>query len=236
MKLLIIKTTTLILLMIFSLSTLAFPKLPGGLGSKLPGGLGSLQGDAPEDAASMDLPAAQSKFERTLRDALADLSEAESYFAKSRGDAEAAAANMRRAETLRGEGDVDIKGAMEETVSSREKSAEFEANAGELNAESKAHYAKGLLPYAKGVANTSGATKQTKTWLDAAQKELKSTKNPIKLRKLQKSLSGGISLARSLPKFFKTLSDSTKGVFSFAKAQKLDTKKAQQTIPEDDFE
>ena len=228
MKSLTIKTITLALLAAFSLSTLALPKLPGGLGS--------LGGDDSKDTSSMDLPTAQSKLERTLRDALADLSEAEAHFAEARGDAEAAAANKRRAETLRGKGDVDIKGSMEETASSREKSAEFEANAGELSAEAKALYAKGLLPYAKGVANTSKATKQAKAWLNAAQKELSSMKNPMKLGKLKKSLGGGMSLARSLPKFFKTLGASTKGVFSFAKTQKLDTKKAQSSLSDDEFE
>ena len=228
MKSLTIKTITLALLAAFSLSTLALPKLPGGLGS--------LGGDDSKDTSSMDLPTAQSKLERTLRDALADLSEAEAHFAEARGDAEAAAANKKRAETLRGKGDVDIKGSMEETASSREKSAEFEANAGELSAEAKALYAKGLLPYAKGVANTSKATKQAKTWLNAAQKELSSMKNPMKLGKLKKSLGGGMSLARSLPKFFKTLGASTKGVFSFAKTQKLDTKKAQSSLSDDEFE
>ena len=58
----------------------------------------------------------------------------------------------------------------------------------------------------------------------------------MKLGKLKKSLGGGISLAKSLPKFFKTLGSSTKGVFSFAKSQKLDTKKAQAALgDEDDF-
>jgi len=228
MRSIMIKTITLTLLVVFSLSTLALPKLPGGLGS--------LGGDDSEETASMDLPAAQSKLERTLRDALADLMEAESHFADARGDADAAAALKIQAGTLRGKDEVDIKEAMEDTASSREQSAKFEASAGELSAEAKALYAKGLLPYAKGVARTSKATKQAKTWLDAAQKELKSIKNPMKLGKLKKSLGGGLSLARTLPKFFKTLGASTKGVFSFARTQKLDTKKAQSSLGDDDFE
>ena len=77
--------------------------------------------------------------------------EAESYFADARGDADAAAANKIQADTLRGKDEVDIKEAMEATASSREQSAKFEASAGELSAEAKALYAKGLLPYAKGV-------------------------------------------------------------------------------------
>ena len=58
----------------------------------------------------------------------------------------------------------------------------------------------------------------------------------MKLGKLKKSLAGGLSLARTLPKFFKTLGASTKGVFSFARTQKLDAKKAQSSLGEDDFE
>ena len=226
MKSITIKTITLTLLVVFSLSTLALPKL---------GGLGSLLGDDSEETASMDLPSAQIQLERTLRDALADLSEAEAYFAEARGDAEQAAASRSRAETLRGKDDLDIKESMDASASSREKSAEFEANAGELSADAKALYAKGLLPYAKGVANTSKAAQEAQVWLTAAQNEITSIRNPMKLKSLKKSLGGGMSLARTLPKFFKTLGASTKGVFSFARTQKLDTKKAQQSLPEDDF-
>ena len=225
MNTLIAKIIAMVFVTTISFSIMALPKLPGGFGG----------GDSKEES-SVDLPSAQVKLERTLRDGLADLMEAESHFANARGDADAAAANKIQADTLRGKDDVNIKEAIEATASSREKSAEFEANAGELSAESKALYAKGLLPYAKGVANTAKATKQAQTWLKAAQKELKSIKNPMKLGKLKKSLGGGISLAKSLPKFFKTLGSSTKGVFSFAKSQKLDTKKAQAALgDEDDF-
>ena len=223
MKSLMIKTITLALLTAFSLSALALPKF------------GGLLGDDSGETSSMDLPSAQIKLERTLRDALADLSEAESYFAEARGDAEEAAASRSRAETLRGKDDVDIKESMDASASSREKSAEFETNAGELNADAKALYAKGLLPYAKGVANTSKAAQEAQVWLAAAQKEIASIRNPMKLKSLKKSLSGGLSVAKSLPKFFKTLGASTKGVFSFARKQKLNTKKAQKALPEDDF-
>ena len=201
-------------------------------GAGMVSGLSSLMGSGGSSTAN-DLPAAQLNLEQALRNALADLSEAESYFAQARGDAEAAAASLSQAERLRGKDDVDIKEAMDETASSREKSAEFEANATELSAEAKALYAKGLLPYAKGVANTAVATKQAKTWLNAAQKELKSVRNPMKLGKLKKSLGGGLSLAKSLPKFFKTLGSSTKGVFAFAKSQKMDTKDAQSSLPDE---
>ena len=205
-------------------------------GAGLVTGLTGLTGGSGNQSGMNDLPAAQVNLEKALREALADLNEAESYFAEARGDAEAAAANMSRAETLRGEDEVDIKEAMEATASSRAKGAEFEADAGELSAASKALYAKGLLPYAKGISNTSKASKLAQEWLQAAQAEIKSIRNPMKIAKLRKTFKGGMSLARALPQFFKTLGTSTKGVFAFSKAQKLDTKKAQQALPEDDFE
>ena len=204
-------------------------------GAGMVSGFTSLMGSG-GSSEGVDLSAAQLNLEQALRNALADLSEAESYFAQARGDAEAAAANLSRAETLRGKDDVDIKEAMDETASSREKSAEFEARAGELNTESKALYAKGLLPYAKGVSNTSKASALASEWLQYAQSEIASIRNPMKIRKLRKTLGDGMSLAKSLPKFFKTLGSSTKGVFAFAKTQKLDTKKAQDALPDDDFE
>ena len=193
-------------------------------GAGLITGLTGLAGS--EDSSGMnDLPAAQANLEKVLREALADLNEAESYFAEARGDAEAAAANMNRAETLRGKDEVDIKEAMEATASSRAKGAEFEAGAGELSAASRALYAKGLLPYAKGISNTAKASKLAQVWLQAAQTEISSIRNPMKVVKLRKTFKGCISLARALPQFFKTLGTSTKGVFAFSKAQILDTKK-----------
>ena len=141
MNTLITKIIAMFFVTIISFSTMALPKFPGGFGG----------GDSKEES-SVDLPSAQVKLERTLRDGLADLMEAESHFANARGDADAAAANKIQADTLRGKDDVNIKEAIEATASSREKSAEFEANAGELSAESKALYAKGLLPYAKGIS------------------------------------------------------------------------------------
>jgi hypothetical protein len=52
---------------------------------------------------------------------------------------------------------------------------------------------------------------------------------------LRKTLGDGMSLAKSLPKFFKTLGSSTKGVFAFAKSQKMETKDAQSALPNDEF-
>jgi len=225
------KILTLIFLGVFSVSSFALPGIP-----KLPGGLGGDKGKSESETESMDLPAAQTALERTLRNALAELNEAESYFAQARGDAEAAAISKSRAETLRGEDDVDIKEVLDATASSREKGAEFEASAGELNAESKALYAQGLMPYAKGMAETSNAAKEAKQFLTSATAEIKSIRNPMKIIKLKKTFTGGMAIGRVLPAFFKTLGASSKGVFSFAKTQKLDTKNAEASLPDEEFD
>ena len=104
-----------------------------------------------------------------------------------------------------------------------------------MSAEAKQEYAKGLLPYAQGVALTAKVSDDAKSWIDAAQGELKSVRNPMKLNKLRKSLSGGMKIAKAIPDFLKTLGSSSKGVFSFARSQKMDTSDEESEMPDDIF-
>ncbi len=227
MKTLTIKTITLLVIGLLSFSIMSFPKLP----VEVPG----LGGGDSADSGSVDLPSAQANLEKTMGEALAFLNQAEYHFQTALGRSEDAAAAQSRVKTLNSGGDVDLNAVLESTSSSRKAGAEAEAEAGTLSAEAKKEYAKGLLPYAQGVALTSKVSKQAKTWMDAAQGELKSIKNPMKLNKLRKSLAGGLTIAKAIPNFLKTLGTSSKGVFSFAKKQKLDTKKAEKSMPEDEF-
>ena len=233
MRIFDIKLTIFLILSGFSFSISSFPSLPGGL-PDLPGGLPGFGGDSNE-SASVDLPSAQANLESTMSEALANLNKAEYHFQKALGNSEAAAAAESRANTLSSGGDVDINSVLESTASAREAGQEAESMAGDLSAEAKAEYAKGLLPYASGVALTVKVSKEAKSWLDAAQSELKSVRNPLKLNKLRKSLSGGMNIAKAIPSFLKTLGSSSKGVFSFARKQKLDTSEAEKSMPADDF-
>ena len=90
-------------------------------------------------------------------------------------------------------------------------------------------------PYAQGVALTVKVSDQAKSWIDAAQGEMKSLRNPMKLNSLRKSLAGGMKIAKAIPDFLKTLGTSSKGVFSFAKSQKMDTSNAEKEMPADEF-
>ena len=185
--------------------------------------------------SGFDIEGSQDNLVISLRGALADLNEAESYFAEARGDAEMAASSRIRAEKLRGSGDIDLKGAIEETASSRIEGEKFEENAGELSQEAKKTYAKGLIPYAQGIAKTSETSKLAQEWMTAAKSEIASIRNPIKAARLGKTFKTGMTIAQTLPAFFKALGTSTKGVFSFAKTQNLDTSKAEKSLPEDEF-
>ena len=185
--------------------------------------------------SGFDIEGSQEDLIISLRGALADLNEAESYFAEARGDAEIAASSRIRAEKLRGSGDIDLKGAIEETASSRVEGEKFEKNAGELSQEAKKTYAKGLIPYAQGLAKTSETSKLAQEWMTAAKSEITSIRNPIKAARLGKTFKTGMTIAQTLPGFFKALGSSTKGVFSFAKTQNLDTSKAEKSLPKDDF-
>ena len=71
--------------------------------------------------------------------------------------------------------------------------------------------------------------------MTAAKSEITSIRNPIKAARLGKTFKTGMTIAQTLPGFFKALGSSTKGVFSFAKTQNLDTSKAEKSLPEDDF-
>ena len=141
MKILNFKLFTFIttLLFSFSIMSVALPEMP-----KLPG-LGGGSNDSP----AVDLPSAQANLETTMREALAKLNKAESHFQKALGNSEAAAAAESRADTLSSDGDVDLNSTMESTASARKAGAEAESKAGELSAEAKQEYAKGLLPYAQ---------------------------------------------------------------------------------------
>ena len=226
MKISNLKLFTLITFLLFSISIMSI-ELPGI--PKIPG-----FGGGSEESSAVDLPSAQENLETTMREALAKLNKAESHFQKALG-------NPKQLRQLRAvlipssDGDVDLNSVLESTASARKAGAEAESQAGDLSAEAKEEYVKGLLPYAQGVALTAKVSEQAKTWIDAAQGELKSIRNPMKLNKLRKSLAGGLKIAKAIPDFFKTLGPAAKGVFSFAKSQKLDTSKAEKSMPADEF-
>ena len=186
--------------------------------------------------SDFDISGSQDELLLVIRAALADLNEAESYFAQARGDSEMAEASKVRAEKLRGSGDIDLKGAIEETASSRKQGEKFEQSSGDLSQDAKKTYTKGLIPYAQGISKTSKASKLAQEWMTAAKAEIATIRNPMKAARLTRTFKTGMTIAQTLPGFFKALGSSSKGVFSFAKTQKLDTAKAEKQLPEDSFE
>jgi len=85
------------------------------------------------------------------------------------------------------------------------------------------------------MAGTSKLSIGAKDFLSAAKNEMTGL-NPMKIMRMRKTLGDGMKIAKLVPGFFKAAGSSSKGVFSFARAQKLDTKDAEAALPDDEFE
>ena len=120
----------------------------------------------------------------------------------------------------------DIQGGL--TLSSDTVAAQQEIiNQGDsMSAESKALYAKALLPYAKSVAKTAKLSGPIKDFTNEAQNSLKSIRNPMEIRKLKKTLDVGLFVGKNAPKLIVNLGKSSKDLITFAKKNDLDTSAA----------
>ena len=91
---------------------------------------------------------------------------------------------------------------------------------------SKALYGKALLPYIKAVAKTAKLKDPISNFMKDAQSTLKTTRNPMKLIKLKKTLDTGLFVGKNVPKLIVSLATSAKDLMSFAKKNDLDTSEA----------
>ena len=97
----------------------------------------------------------------------------------------------------------------------------------ELSAEGKKDLAEGLLPYAIGMASMIKMAKVAPEFLQASVDEIKSIKNPMQIMKVKKQFDLGVKTGKKVPDLFKKLGASSKKLFGFAKANKIDMKKVQ---------
>jgi len=164
-----------------------------------------------------------------LTDALGDVAAAQSIIAEAQGNAEKAAALKNTSDTLKGgnASDKEIKGAVD-IVSSTAKEQQAVFNKSEtVSAESKALYAKALLPYVKSVAKTSKLSGPIKSFAAEAQAEIQGiASNPLKIVKLKKTLDVGLFVGKNVPKLIVSLLSSSKDLLTFAKSNELDTSEA----------
>ena len=186
--------------------------------------LGAL-GGGDSDSSGGDISAIQDKLLSDLTDALGDVLAAQAIIAEAQGNKEQAAALSNASDKMKGgeASNEDIQGGL--TLSSDTVAAQQEIiNQGDtMSAESKALYAKALLPYVKSVAKTAKLSGPIKDFTKEAQNSLKSIKNPMQIRKLKKTLDVGLFVGKNAPKLIVNLGKSSKDLITFAKKNDLDT-------------
>jgi hypothetical protein len=177
-----------------------------------------LTGDKEETESSGNPADAAAKLESDLRSALVAVAKADELIKLAYGDKDGAAQAAARADKLNNGG--DVKGAIEETKSSAEANAKLAEEQTDLDAESKKKLAAAIPPYLKAIYKTTQLSKSMKDFADEAKNALKEVRtNPMKLRKVQKSLSTGMMIAKNGPGLIKGLATNGKKLVTSAKSQ-----------------
>ena len=174
---------------------------------------------------SGDVNASQEALMSRVADAIGDTLAAQALIAEAQGKAELAATLNNTSSKLKG-GDPsndDIKGAVLLTKDTAAEQKEVFSNGEAMSGGSKALYGKALLPYIKAVAKTTKLKDPISNFMKDAQSTLKTTRNPMKLTKLKKTLDTGLFVGKNVPKLIVSLATSAKDLMSFAKKNDLDT-------------
>ena len=217
------KTKTLLLALVLVFSTASFaqfkvPKNPFGGGGD----------DDKQEQSSRDITQIQSELLNDVADALSAVTEAQALIADAQGNAEKAAQLRNTSETLKGGANRDeaIQGAIQTVKETAEEQQAVFSASESMSTESKGLYAKALLPYVKSVAKTVMLKDPVQDFLKEAKNEIKSIKNPMQIRKMQKSLNTGMFIGQNVPVLIGSLAKSSTDLLSFAKSNDLDTSEA----------
>ncbi len=217
------KTLFLAILIVFSTASFAQFKLP-----KNP--MGALVGDKKEqqEEPTVDITQIQAKLVNDVADALSEVIEAQALIAEAQGDAEKAASLRVTSDTLKGGENRDeaIQGAIQMVKETAEGQQEVFSASEKMSDESKALYAKALLPYVKSVLKTTELKDPSIAFLKEAQNEIKSIRNPMKISKMRGSLGTGMYIGKNAPVLIESLVRSSADLLSFAKSNDLDTSEA----------
>ena len=151
-----------------------------------------------------------------MLDVLTDLGAAEIQIRKAYGDKEGAARRQAQMDKLAESG--KISGEMENTQQSSDELKALAAEKKDLSDEAKKELAKAIPPYLKAVYKTSQLSGPMKDFSAEARQTLaQAAVNPLKLRKLQKTLSTGMSIAKNGPGLIKSLTSNAKDLVTFSK-------------------
>ena len=197
------------------LSSLSFAQF-GGLKDALGGGGSSSGGDS---------LALQSELILGMSAATNSFAKAYSLIQKAidNGDSSKKLDNLVGEES---ENDKKLGVRMEAIESSAADFDKWQAEGGTLDEEGKKIFAKSLLPYSIGMVAMGKLAKTAPEFLKAATDEIKSIKNPMQIIKIKKQFELGMKTGKAVPGLFKILGDSSKKVFTFAKANNVSDPKA----------
>lgn len=190
--------------------------------------------EAEEEAPTLNIDEAQAQLIISLQSALSDVLKAQAMIEEAKGNKEKAAELNNTANNILGDSisQEDIKGALtlsSDTVSAQ--STTFEEGQ-EMSDDAKSAYAKALAPYLTSVARTAALSEPIGEFMNAAQNQLKSIRNPMEIRKLKGTLQTGMFIGKTVPKLIVNLGKSTVGLLSFAKKNGLDVRGAEKKVGE----
>ena len=219
------RTKTLFLAIFIAFSTASFAQF--GLPKNPMGALVGNKKEQQQEPAG-DITQIQAKLVIDVADALLDVIEAQALIADAQGDAEKAASLRVTSNTLKGGENRDeaIQGAIQTIKETAEGQQEVFSASEKMSDESKALYAKALLPYVKSVYKTTELKDPSIEFLKEAQNEIKSIRNPMQISKMRSSLGTGMYIGKNIPVLIESLVRSSADLLSFAKSNDLDTSEA----------
>ena len=210
------------MMLVFSTATFAQFKIP-----KNP--MGSMMGaEEEEQEPAGDITQIQARLVNDVADALSEVIEAQALIAEAQGNAEKAASLRVTSDTLKGGENRDeaIQGAVQTVKETAEEQQAVFSASEDMSDDSKALYAKALVPYVKSVAKTAKLKDPAMDFLKEAQNEIKSIRDPMQISKMQGSLSTGMFIGQNVPVLIGSLVKSSTDLLSFAKSNDLDTSEA----------
>lgn len=203
---------------------------------KLKNPLSALTGDedAEEEVPALNIDEAQAQLIISLQSALSDVLRAQAMIEEAKGNKEKAAELNNTANNILGDGisQEEIKGALtlsSDTVTAQ--STTFDEGQ-EMSDDAKSAYAKALAPYLASVARTAALSEPIGDFMNAAQNQLKSIRNPMEIRKIKGTLQTGMFIGKTVPKLIVNLGKSTVGLISFARKNGLDVRGAEKKVGE----
>jgi hypothetical protein len=211
------QTKILTLMVVFLMSSLSFAQF-GGLKDALGGGSSSSGGG--------NSLALQAELILGMSVAMNSFLKADAKFMDAIG-LEGEAKKLRALVEEPSENDKKLGTKIEASREADKKMQKYIDSGKELSAQGKKDLADGLLPYAVGMASMIKMAKVAPEFLKASTDEIKSIKNPMQIMKIKKQFDLGIKTGKEVPGLFKKLGNSSKKLFGFAKANKIDMKKVQ---------